>query len=75
MSLILVINPGSTSTKAAAVFKDGNEVFKKTLSAMVCSSFPFSRSVLTIRKDQILKRTDRNGIRPSQLMPAARGGD
>ena len=75
MSLILVINPGSTSTKVA-VFGDGKEVFKKTLPLHDdMLDLPLFPDQYTIRKDQILKELDRNGIRPSQMTAvAARGG-
>ena len=75
MSLILVINPGSTSTKVA-VFRDTEEVFKKTIPLdddML--DLPLFPDQYTIRKRQIVKELDLNGVRPSDLAAvAARGG-
>lgn len=72
---ILVINPGSTSTKMA-VFDGKSELFRKTLvledSQLDLPLFPEQYG---IRKQQILLALEESGIHPYELSAvAARGG-
>jgi len=73
---ILVINPGSTSTKVA-VFDDENELFKVNISHPVEQIQQFSRVIeqFNFRKEVILEELDRAGI-PKESIQAvvARGG-
>ena len=72
---ILVINPGSTSTKIA-VFDGEREVFSKTLTLEENQlDLPLFPEQYLIRKRQILRALADSGIEPNQLSAiAARGG-
>jgi butyrate kinase len=73
---ILVINPGSTSTKIA-VFDDGTELFKVNISHPVEQIHKYSRVIeqFDFRKEVILEELARAGI-PKESIQAvvARGG-
>ncbi|MDD5092434.1 MAG: butyrate kinase, partial [Candidatus Wallbacteria bacterium] len=73
---ILVINPGSTSTKAA-VFNDETMLFQESIrhSAEELSQFPDIFSQLDYRRKMVRDFLDRNGVTPADLAAiAARGG-
>ena len=73
---ILVINPGSTSTKIA-VFDDGAELFKVNISHPVEQIHKYSRVIdqFDFRKEVILEELARAGIpRESIQAVVARGG-
>ena len=74
--MILAINPGSTSTKIA-VYKDGDELFAKTLRHSNEELAPFSHVAdqLDFRKEAIKRALKENGIALSDLsIIVGRGG-
>ena len=74
--MILAINPGSTSTKIA-VYKDGNELFTKTLRHSNEELAPFSHVAdqLEFRKEAIKCALKENGVALSDLnIIVGRGG-
>lgn len=76
MSLILTINPGSTSTKIA-VYQDRKEVFEKTLrhSAEVIAQYDNIIDQYEFRKNTIVEALTENNIALSQLSAiVGRGG-
>lgn len=73
---ILVINPGSTSTKIG-VFSNEVSVFEKTIrhDSEIISSFPTIIDQYEFRKDTILETLDHEGINISKLSAVCgRGG-
>ncbi len=76
MERILVINPGSTSTKIA-VFEGEKEVFSKTLRHSAEELKPFKKIIdqYEFRKNAILKALEEAGFKLSDFSAiAARGG-
>ncbi len=76
MEKILVINPGSTSTKIA-VFEGGEEIFYKTLRHSAEELKPFKKIIdqLEFRKNAILNALKEAGFELSEFSAiAARGG-
>ncbi len=76
MEKILVINPGSTSTKVA-VFDEGKEVFSETLRHSTDELSRFAKIIdqFEFRRDAVLDALKRNGVSLSELSAvAARGG-
>ncbi len=76
MEKILVINPGSTSTKIA-VFEGGEEIFSKTLRHSAEELKPFKKIIdqLEFRKNAILNALKEAGFELSEFSAiAARGG-
>ena len=73
---ILVINPGSTSTKAA-VYDGEKEIHSGTIlhSAEELAEFPEINDQLHLRKNAVLAYLNEQGLTPSDLAAvAARGG-
>ena len=75
MYRMLIINPGSTSTKIA-VFEDENNVYEKTLRHTVeeLAPYPTVASQKDFRKDVILKFIEENNIDTKFDMIVGRGG-
>ncbi len=76
MERILVINPGSTSTKVA-VFDEEKEVFSETLRHSTDELSRFAKIIdqFEFRRDAVLDALKRNGVSLSELSAiAARGG-
>lgn len=73
---VLVINPGSTSTKIA-VYEDGNEFFQANLpiSTEEAASFGSIMAQLDFREDQLHKALDARSYDPGRLaVVVGRGG-
>lgn len=73
---VLIINPGSTSTKVA-IFKAEENIFTKTLShnIEVIRAFDSIVSQFDFRKDAVLSWLDEIGVKTSELAAVvARGG-
>ena len=75
MYRMLLINPGSTSTKIA-VFEDENNVYEKTLrhTAEELAPFPTVASQKDFRKDVIIKFIAENNIDTKFDIIVGRGG-
>ena len=75
MKKILVINPGSTSTKFA-VFHDDKPVFQKTLrhQGEELAPYPTVASQYEFRKETILKALREEGIAEDFDIIVGRGG-
>ncbi len=74
--LLLIINPGSTSTKIA-VYEDERELFSENISHSAEELAPFDKIVSqkTFRKDIVLRTLQARGIDPSRLAAVVgRGG-
>ena len=74
--LLLIINPGSTSTKIA-VYEDEREVLSENISHSAEELAPFSKIVdqKGFRKDIILRALEKKGVRPAALAAViGRGG-
>lgn len=76
MSRLLIINPGSTSTKVS-VFDDNSELFTESVfhDAPVLLSYPTVNDQTGFRKDVILKLLKEHGIGPESIdVWVGRGG-
>ncbi len=76
MHRILVINPGTTSTKIA-VFEDQTELYRETVEHSDSELKPFSKAIeqLSFRKACVLASLDRHGIAVATLQGVvSRGG-
>lgn len=73
---LLVINPGSTSTKIA-VYRDGEQLWQENIEhdAGVISSYPTIYGQLDMRLELLLETMKKHGDSPEELVAAvARGG-